>query len=496
MLLFATASLAFAPPAPPIIVNVDLDSAPTHTINPNYLGCHTDLGFTHQGRSFSSQMIFGESFEQPQKNASTRGESSNSWYFEPCAGCNATSVVETATVAPAKHGASSRNLTMSHVGHTSPSVAKLINRGLGSEGLYLQAGKPYEGYAFARCDPTAGKLTLVARLETYAPAVSAPKVLAEQSIPFACGKTSEEWVQLPFELTPSESAQCEGIEVGSDPNVHCTGPTNEAGHACVRCAGQFAIGLASAGSVSLDYIVLQPGRWGRVGNLPVKRSMADALLHMGISGIRIGGSFASVTNWPDGGGGTPPSTRSGAYYRWQDWTGPPWLRPSVGAVWNGYYGSSYTLIGGWGPFEAIDMCSALGIEPIITTTSSSSPSDLADLVEYCLGDVSTPMGGKRNADGHPAPYRLRYLELGNEQYNTMFVQQVAAMEERARALGHNGTLRYIFPDNAGLRGKDVDAAIKLGIDAQIAADIHVGPGGGVESEHFRIRTRSPCCSCR
>ena len=38
----------------------------------------------------------------------------------------------------------------------------------------------------------------------------------------------------------------------------------------------------------------------------------------------------------------------------------------------------------------------------------------------------------------------------------------------------------ITHDNGGLRGKDVDAAIKLGIDAQIAADIHVGPGGAVE----------------
>ena len=43
-----------------------------------------------------------------------------------------------------------------------------------------------------------------------------------------------------------------------------------------------------------------------------------------------------------------------------------------------------------------------------------------------------------------------------------------------------GTFTYIFPDNGGLRGKDVDDARTLGIDRQIAADIHVGPGGGLD----------------
>ena len=40
------------------------------------------------------------------------------------------------------------------------------------------------------------------------------------------------------------------------------------------------------------------------------------------------------------------------------------------------------------------------------------------------------------------------------------------MEKRAVALGVGGKLRYLFPDNNGLRGVDVDAAMKLGIDAQ------------------------------
>ena len=97
-----------------------------------------------------------------------------------------------------------------------------------------------------------------------------------------------------------------GIAVGDDPDVHCTRPTAEAGHACVRCSAQFTLGLASVGSVSIDYVVLQPGPWGRVEGLPVRKDIADALVRMGTKALRVGGSFASVTSWPDGGGGTPP----------------------------------------------------------------------------------------------------------------------------------------------------------------------------------------------
>ncbi len=460
--------------------------APTHRINPLFLGCHSDSGFVHQVRGFHSQLLFGESFEEPQPNV-TYGASSNAWNFSASPGVRATSRLLTDTIAPAMHGASSRTLEVSDPGASvedsdsaaaKPTMlAALRNRGLANEGLYLRGGRNYEGYFFARC---AAPVTLVAQLEAYDTA-GAPAVLAQWSTAFACGATPSEWVKLDFELTPASGTDCVGIAVGSDPNVACTRPTREAGHSCVRCAGQFAVGLGSVGSADLDYVFLQPGEWGRVGKLPVRKEAAETLRAMGTRALRVGGSFASVTAWPDGGGGTPPSTVSGQYYQWQRWTGPPWKRPSVGAVWNAYSGGSYSLIGGWGPFEVVDMCAALGIEPIITTTSSSSASELADLVEYCWADpASSALGRRRAADGHPEPYRLRYIELGNEQYNTRFVAQVGAMEERARALGLGGRLRYIFPQSGGLRGADVAAARALGIDAQIVTDIHVGASGAID----------------
>ena len=70
----------------------------------------------------------------------------------------------------------------------------------------------------------------------------------------------------------------------------------------------------------------------------------------------------------------------GAYYQWQKWTGPVWERPSIGAHWDSYGGNAYNLIGGWGPFEMIDYAVAIGAEPVITTTETSSPEEFADLV--------------------------------------------------------------------------------------------------------------------
>lgn len=79
----------------------------------------------------------------------------------------------------------------------------------------------------------------------------------------------------------------------------------------------------------------------------------------------------------------------------------------------------------------LDLGEAAGIEPVITTTAQSTashpagpggspalpaccaPEDMADLIEYCWGNASTTWGQRRIEDGHIAPYKLRYIELGN-----------------------------------------------------------------------------------
>jgi alpha-L-arabinofuranosidase len=458
--LVAALAASTATATPETVISVQAGK-PLHEVNRMYMGCHSDSGFVHQVRGFSSQMVFGESFERPPENVTGSGKAAYAWShaIDPAA----TGVVAVDT-AKTFHGRESRKLSMS----AGTGTVGIANRALANEGMYFEARKEYEGYFFAT---SAAAVTLEVRLEDYV----TKAVLARQTIAFGGGA----WAMQNFSLTPSAATTCEGIAIGSDPDVICTQPTNEAGHSCIRCSGQFVVALASPGEVNIDFVVLQPGEWGRLAGLPVRKQTTDILQRMGISAIRCGGSFASVTAWPDGGGGTPPSNVSGEWYQWQKWTGPVWARPSIGAVWNAYSGNSYSLIGGWGPFEVIDMAAAIGAEPIITTASSSTPESFADLVEYCWGNESTPMGRKRTADGHPGQYKLKYIELGNEQYNDQFVEQVAAMEARAKQVGVGGQLKYIFPSNGGLNPADTIKAKALGMDAQMAADIHVGGGGGV-----------------
>ena len=78
----------------------------------------------------------------------------------------------------------------------------------------------------------------------------------------------------------------------------------------------------------------------------------------------------------------------------------------------------------------------------------------------------------------------RYIELGNEQYNANYIDQVVAMEKKAVELGIGGTIHYMFPGNPGfLNATDIARAKQLSprMDAQMLADIHIGGGGAVRT---------------
>jgi alpha-N-arabinofuranosidase len=42
--------------------------------------------------------------------------------------------------------------------------------------------------------------------------------------------------------------------------------------------------------------------------------------------------------------------------------------------------------------------------------------DALDEIEYATGDTSTKWGAQRAKDGHPAPFKLAYVEIGNEDF--------------------------------------------------------------------------------
>ena len=86
-----------------------------------------------------------------------------------------------------------------------------------------------------------------------------------------------------------------------------------------------------------------------------------------------------------------------------------------------------------GPFEMMDFCDAVGIEPVFTTNAvgPETPQDMADLVEYLYGDETTTWGKQRIADGRTKPYETKFFELGTVLRNLPFVILLSIVERES-----------------------------------------------------------------
>jgi len=280
----------------------------THQISELIMGCHSDSGFEHQARSFYAQMIVPDSFNAtgftPSPhwggNASTDGSFSSArvgWNVEKSA--PSVAFAHGTDNSSRFHGVASERLSLAGKGS-----GGLSNRGLGNAGMAFEAGKPYEGFIWAGA-AGASSVVLTVSLEDYT--VTPNKVLAAQTFtvqPTTTATENSTFRRYDFVLTPSASTSCVEIPYRSDSSILCgshsanVSPRSFAaderlGHICVRCGGQFKISLSKPSSVSVNYVYLQPGPWGRVAGLPVLKSGADLLKRMGVKAIRSGGSYAS-----------------------------------------------------------------------------------------------------------------------------------------------------------------------------------------------------------
>jgi alpha-L-arabinofuranosidase len=80
------------------------------------------------------------------------------------------------------------------------------------------------------------------------------------------------------------------------------------------------------------------------------------------------------------------------------------------------------LNGVWGRMDSNDVgidefcrfCELVRAEPLICASFGDGPESAAQLVEYCNGSTMTKWGKKRAQNGHLAPYRVKYWQIGNE----------------------------------------------------------------------------------
>lgn len=148
-------------------------------------------------------------------------------------------------------------------------------------------------------------------------------------------------------------------------------------------------------------------------------------------------------------------------YNWKNSIGPVENRPLNETRWN--YGKERTHFDyyqsyGLGFFEFFQFCEEIGAEPLpvlscgmacqfnndITTKGSwiaqgdslnEFIQDAIDLIEFCNGDPEKNEWAKIRAEmGHPEPFNLKYLAIGNEQWGEWYAPMLKAFMKPIRKL--------------------------------------------------------------
>ena len=175
---------------------------------------------------------------------------------------------------------------------------------------------------------------------------------------------------------------------------------------------ELAVYLPKAGSVDLDMVSLFPPTFNNRKN-GLRPDLAQLLFDTKPAFIRFpGGCYVEG---------------DGAYehaFQWKKTIGPIEQRPGH---WNRVWG--YRSTDGLGYDEYLQMCEDMNAEALFVVNiglghryliplDSLAPlvQNTLEAIEYAIGDEQTPMGRLRAKNGHPAPYKLRYIELGNENY--------------------------------------------------------------------------------
>ena len=112
-------------------------------------------------------------------------------------------------------------------------------------------------------------------------------------------------------------------------------------------------------------------------------------------------------------------------YNWKETIGPVEQRPGHPSCW-GYWSTD-----GFGLPEFLGWCQDLGMEPVLAIFAgytlkhdyiSPGPElepyvqEALEEIEYVAGDATTKWGAQRVKDGYPNPFKLRFVEIGNEDW--------------------------------------------------------------------------------
>jgi alpha-N-arabinofuranosidase len=149
-------------------------------------------------------------------------------------------------------------------------------------------------------------------------------------------------------------------------------------------------------------------------------------------------------------------------FNWRETVGDVSQRPGHRSPW-GYWSTD-----GFGLLEFLHWCEDLRMEPVLAVYAGYSlrgqhvdpgtnlvpfVQEALDEIEYVAGDSKTKWGAQRAKDGHSAPFKLTYVEIGNEDwfdrtgsYDARFAQFYDAVKAKYPSLQIISTVGYEHPD--------------------------------------------------
>ena len=261
--------------------------------------------------------------------------------------------------------------------------------------------------------------------------------------------------------------------------------------------------IEQTGKYAFDMVSLFPQNTFKGHRNGLRADLAQALADLKPRFVRFpGGCLAhgdGIENW----------------YEWKGSVGPLEARKPLRNIWN------YHQTRGLGYYEYLQFCEDIGADAVpilpagVPCQNSVTPGkysvdevtrygqqgglpleemdayiqDIFDLVEYCNGSVKTTWGKKRAQDGHPKPFNLKYIGIGNEDlispiFEERFEMIYKAMREKHPEITVIGTVGPFY------EGSDYNAgwklATKLGVPI-VDEHYYNSPGWFINNQNYYDR---------
>ncbi|MFA7052788.1 MAG: alpha-L-arabinofuranosidase C-terminal domain-containing protein [Kiritimatiellia bacterium] len=196
---------------------------------------------------------------------------------------------------------------------------------------------------------------------------------------------------------------------------------------------RLAVLLDAHGTVDLDLVSLFPQDTYKGRKNGLRKDLMEMLAEMKPATLRFpGGCVVEGYNFE-------------TLYHWKRTVGPLERRALNHNRW-GYWQSH-----GLGYYEYFQMAEDLGAEPLPILAAGMTCQfrkpleclpldsldlvvrDALDLIEFANGAPDTPWGRVRAEMGHPAPFNLKYVGIGNENWDTPFLDRYAIIAQAVKA---------------------------------------------------------------